>query len=130
MEYAHFLKEKYPSLQISSEVKQASSDKVMLAQVLTWVQMGAFAISFFGKPIFQAISMEQPAWALYLEENRGVAIMGFFFGNSIISSMVQTGAFEVFLGGELMHSKIETGQLPEIQVLVSVVGERLSATAY
>ena len=89
MEYAHFLKEKYPSLQISSEVKQASSDKLMLAQVLSWVQMGAFAISFFGKPIFQAISMEQPAWALYLEENRGVAIMGFFFGNTIISSMVQ-----------------------------------------
>mmetsp|Transcript_21297 Transcript_21297/g.42958 ORF Transcript_21297/g.42958 Transcript_21297/m.42958 type:complete len:131 (-) Transcript_21297:168-560(-) len=130
MEYSHFLKEKYPSLQISSEVKQASQEKLMLAQVVSWIQMGGFAISFFGQPIFNAISMPQPAWAAYLQENKGIAIMCFFFGNSVVSSMVQTGAFEVFLGGELIHSKIESGQLPEVNHLLRIMADRLPASAY
>eukprot|EP00961_Rhodomonas_salina_P048475 650750-Rhodomonas_salina.2 len=92
MEYAHFLKEKYPTLQISSEVKQASQDKLMLAQAVSWIQMGGFAISFFGAPIFQALSIPEPGWAKYLQENKGVAIMAFFFGNSVVSSMVQVAS--------------------------------------
>jgi len=36
----------------------------------------------------------------------------------------QTGAFEVYLGGELLHSKQATGVLPEINALSRMIFER------
>lgn len=67
----------------------------------------------------------QPEWAVYLQENRGMAIMGFFMGNIIVGSLVQTGAFEIYLGPDLMHSKIATGVLPDINWLIREVNLRV-----
>mmetsp|Transcript_49181 Transcript_49181/g.100418 ORF Transcript_49181/g.100418 Transcript_49181/m.100418 type:complete len:131 (-) Transcript_49181:397-789(-) len=130
MEYSQFLKEKFPQLHITSDVAQATPDKLMMAQMVSWAQMGGFAITFFASPLFGMLSMPVPAWAEYLSENKGVAIAGFFLGNIIVSNMVQTGAFEMHLGGELIHSKIQTGALPEISGLMGVLQQKLSATAY
>lgn len=128
MEYSHFLKEKFPQLHITSDVAQATPDKLMMAQVVSYVQMFGFAITFFATPLFGFMSMPVPAWAEYLSENKGVAIAGFFLGNIVVSNMVQTGAFELYLGGDLIHSKIETGQLPEISGLMALCQQKLSAS--
>ena len=67
----------------------------------------------------------QPDWAVYLQENRGMAIMGFFMGNIIVGNLVQTGAFEIYLGPDLIHSKIATGVLPDINWLIREVNIRV-----
>mmetsp|Transcript_39113 Transcript_39113/g.60952 ORF Transcript_39113/g.60952 Transcript_39113/m.60952 type:complete len:139 (+) Transcript_39113:303-719(+) len=123
MEYSHYLKDRHPELHITSEVMQASAEKRMLAQMVSWGQMAGFAVTFFGTPIFQALSVPVPEWANYMQENKGIAIGAFFMGNMVVSSCVQTGAFEVYFGGELLHSKIKTGQLPDIHVLMDNVSK-------
>jgi hypothetical protein len=45
-------------------------------------------------------------------------------GNIIVGNLVQTGAFEVYLGPELLHSKIATGVLPDIHWLIKELGSR------
>jgi selT/selW/selH-like putative selenoprotein len=42
---------------------------------------------------------------------------------------LQTGAFEVYLGGRLLHSKIKTGVLPDFDELVRVIGAELDGRA-
>mmetsp|Transcript_6251 Transcript_6251/g.14383 ORF Transcript_6251/g.14383 Transcript_6251/m.14383 type:complete len:97 (+) Transcript_6251:335-625(+) len=86
--------------------------------------MAGFAVSFFGTQIFAALSMPVPQFVNYMQENKGTAIMGFFLGNMVISGLIATNAFEVYLGGELVHSKIKTGVLPDIHWLVKELVSR------
>jgi len=111
-------------MKVTAEVKQASDEKRMFASLVGYAQMAGFAVAFFGQAIFAALNSPQPEWAAYLQENRGLAIGGFFMGNIIVGNLVQTGAFEVYLGPELLHSKIATGVLPDIHWLIKELGSR------
>lgn len=121
MEYSYHMQQRFPSLEITAEVKQPPAMNRALASTMGFAQIAAFCVSMFGDQIFAAVSQPTPDWAKYLQENRGMAIGGFFFSNMIVNGMVQTGAFEVFLGGELVHSKIKTGQVPDFNSLVARV---------
>ncbi|KAJ1493466.1 hypothetical protein T484DRAFT_1929375 [Baffinella frigidus] len=123
MEYSHFLHQKFPGIECTNAVKVASDRNLLLAQMMSYAQIAGFIMAFFGSAIFNAMSMPVPGWAKWVEENRGFAIAGFFLSNTVVSSLVQTGAFEVYLGGELLHSKQETGVLPEINALVRLILE-------
>jgi selT/selW/selH-like putative selenoprotein len=124
MEYSHYLQQRFPAVRCTNAVKVASDRNLMTAQAVGYVQVAGFVSAFFGSAIFNAMSMPVPAWTTYLEENKGMAIAGFFMSNTVVSSLVQTGAFEVYLGGELLHSKMESGVLPDINTLVSKILER------
>ena len=124
MEYSHYIKDRHPGLHITSEIMQASPEKRMLAQMVSWGQMAGFVLTFFGNHVFGALSMPVPDWANYMQENKGLAIGAFFVGNIVVSSCVQTGAFEVYLGGELLHSKIDTGRLPDIHTLMDALANK------
>jgi len=124
MEYSQYCQRQYPAMKVTADVMQASSENRMAASMVGYAQMAGFAVAFFGQAIFAALSMPEPPWATYLQENRGLAIMGFFMGNIVVGNLVQTGAFEVYLGPELLHSKIATGVLPDINWLIKELATR------
>jgi len=41
----------------------------------------------------------------------------FFLGNNIQASLLSTGAFEMYLDGKLLFSKLQTGDMPSLQNL-------------
>lgn len=123
MEYSYHLQQRFPTLQVTAEVQQPPAQNRMMASIVSYLQIAGFLVSFFGDQLFAAISMPVPEWARYLQNNRGTAIMIFFVGNMFVNSLTQTGAFEVYLGGELVHSKIQTGSVPDFQSLVAKVHE-------
>lgn len=124
MEYAQFCQKQYPGIHVTADVMQPPAYNRMLASMVGYAQMAGFGVSFFGQAIFAALSIPQPDWAVYLQENRGMAIMGFFMGNIIVGNLVQTGAFEIYLGPDLIHSKIATGVLPDINWLIREMATR------
>mmetsp|Transcript_7792 Transcript_7792/g.23461 ORF Transcript_7792/g.23461 Transcript_7792/m.23461 type:complete len:130 (-) Transcript_7792:169-558(-) len=128
MEYSHHLRMRYPQLQITDALMPVPPIKQFLASIVGYCQMGGFAIAFFGGGIFNALSMPIPPWAQYLQDNKGTAIFIFFFGNMITSSLISTGAFEVYLGGRLLHSKINTGTVPDFESLAAMVSAGLGQT--
>ena len=119
MEDSYHLKQRFPSLEITADVMQPPLPNRVAAQIIGTIQMSGFAVSFFGDQLFAAISLPVPDWAKWLQENRGTAIGAFFLSNIISNSFTTTGAFEVFLGGELVHSKIKTGVVPNFDLLVT-----------
>jgi selT/selW/selH-like putative selenoprotein len=41
----------------------------------------------------------------------------FFLGNNIQASLLSTGAFEMYLDGQLVYSKLATGGMPTLQII-------------
>mmetsp|Transcript_10042 Transcript_10042/g.24752 ORF Transcript_10042/g.24752 Transcript_10042/m.24752 type:complete len:181 (+) Transcript_10042:352-894(+) len=121
MEYSYHLKQRFPALHITAEVQVPPAQNRMAATAVGYAQMAGFVVSFFGDAVFQALSMPVPDWAKYAQENKGTAVMLFFVGNMVSNSLTQTGAFEVYLGGQLVHSKIQTGGVPDFNALVAKI---------
>ena len=48
--------------------------------------------------------------------------MGAFIGLNFVKSMLEsTGAFEVYLNGDLLYSKLLTGRMPELHEIMSKI---------
>ena len=104
MEYSQYCQRHYPGMKVTAEVMQASDEKRALASMVGYAQMAGFALAFFGQPIFAALNSPEPDWAKYLQENKGLAIGGFFMGNIVVGNLVQTGAA---FPGKGLHMRIE-----------------------
>jgi predicted Rdx family selenoprotein len=53
-------------------------------------------------------------------------MMLFLLSNTIESSLISTGAFEISLDGELLWSKIESGRVPSPGELLQMVDQHLA----
>ena len=47
----------------------------------------------------------------------------FFIGNNIQSSLLSTGAFEIYINDVLAYSKIQTGKMPDAGILNYIFAE-------
>ncbi len=68
-------------------------------------------------------------WTGLAEKRFSLIIGSFFFGNSIINSIVSTGAFEVLYGSEVIFSKLATGRMPTMDELLANLQEIIAASA-
>jgi len=54
-----------------------------------------------------------------IRENKMAAVMGIFFGASMLSSaFTKTNAFEIYVGKDLIFSKMQAERMPNMQDLV------------
>ena len=57
-----------------------------------------------------------------VQDNKLIIIMGAFIGLNFVKSMLEsTGAFEVYLNGDLLYSKLLTGRMPELHEIMSKI---------
>lgn len=103
---------------------------VMLAQLLTLVFYGGLFLVFLGGPLFKAIGFTkgQDVCKL-LTDNQMSTVAMLFFCNMAAGQLLSSGAFEVYYNGQLMHSKLETGALPDIPNLIKMGRMTLSNAA-
>lgn len=64
----------------------------------------------------------------WLQENKAMGMMGLFLLNVVAGQLLATGAFEIFLNDELIFSKIETGQIPQLKPLLRKLDTKLGYT--
>eukprot|EP00051_Salpingoeca_urceolata_P004917 m.68868 g.68868 ORF g.68868 m.68868 type:complete len:92 (-) comp13934_c0_seq3:39-314(-) len=84
--------------------------------------MAGFALCFGGRQIFSALNMPVPPLVQNLQENALMsAVTVYFVSNMLTANLMKTGAFEVFVDGEQVWSKLETGTLPSWEQLLSFV---------
>ena len=88
-----------------------------VAQVLTT------CIAFFGDQIFAMLDMHRTPLARYVLENK-LQLLGFsFLLNSIAQSLAKTDAFEVFINGELVFSKLAKKRMPTIDEVLAALAD-------
>lgn len=83
--------------------------------------MGFILFVIFGEQIFRAINRPIPGFYQKIQENKWMWCMGtFFIGNQISTSLISTGAFEIYINDKLAFSKLETGRMPDSNTLQRV----------
>jgi len=105
------LLESRTNLQVRGGDYPISESKAKLASALQYSQIG----------IVGAIMLLGDAYLpVQVRENKfASAMIVWIVGNAIVSSFRNTGAFEIFLGKELIWSTLGEGRMPNFQDLVA-----------
>lgn len=94
-------------------------EKVQMAQLVSWAQMALFALIFVGDSLFSSLKLAVPAPLRTVQDNKLASFMVILLlGNTVQSSILSTGAFEIYHGDELIWSSLEAKRLPNMQDLV------------
>eukprot|EP00611_Tribonema_gayanum_P029342 TRINITY_DN781_c0_g4_i1.p2 TRINITY_DN781_c0_g4~~TRINITY_DN781_c0_g4_i1.p2 ORF type:complete len:142 (-),score=32.02 TRINITY_DN781_c0_g4_i1:434-859(-) len=114
LELRKFLEFTYPELRgrVAGQhypPPQWAQTAASLAQVL---QLAGTVTILAGGLVFGALGMEPPGAFAAVQEHKWPVIGGLFVLNSMANSALATGAFEVFIDGELALSRLATGQFP------------------
>ena len=105
--------EKYPGVEVLHSNYPVAPAKLALAKGLSMAQMGFIGVVLAGEPALRMIGIaNNPSWFDAVQENKIGACMGaWVIGNSVVSSLYSTGAFEVYFDGQRVYSKLETGNI-------------------
>jgi len=116
-----FLQKEFPDQwsSIKGENYPAPEWAAYAQQVVSAVQMFVMALALMGDGIWEYVpgfkGREPPQIYLAAKENPVLALMGIFiFLPTFVQSFVTSGAFEVYLDGSLVFSKIEQGRMPNL----------------
>ena len=105
----------YPDLQIEGGEYPPSSSNKAIANILQYAQYALMLIIIAGDWIFAKLGITPPALYYQVKEKKMIAFfVVFLLGNNVIGMLLQTGAFEIYLDGKVVFSKIQTGRMPTL----------------
>merc|ERR1712179_580587 len=88
--------------------------KKMFVGVFQSLQMGLIGAVLFADKMFNKDNL--PEWLQSFGENKlGTVFCVWVVGNIVISTISNTGAFEIGYDGQLVFSKLTTGKMPTVQ---------------
>lgn len=107
----HHLEGNYPELRnkIEGGNYPAPQYAEIMVKVTSAVQFGTIALALMGDTIFGA---NPPGFVHHINENRVALLGGGFVLNSWAQTKMASGAFEIYLNGQLIFSKLKVGRLP------------------
>jgi len=88
---------------------------VILSNIGSWLMWGAIAFQFAGDSILGMLGVSSPPWLTNLRANPMRTFVVLFILNTLAGSMTKTGAFEVYVNGATVFSRLETGRFPSVQ---------------
>ena len=92
--------------------------------MIGYLWIGGLALVFGGSQIFSALGMPEPSWYEPIKNNKTGAFLALFVMNNIGHSFLATGAFEVYLNDELIHSKLLMHRMPSTTDLIHALSAR------
>ncbi len=91
-------------MKIEGENYSPASYKVYIAQFLSTFKMIVIGFILFGQNPFTYLNMATPNFFTWALENKLYAtLMTFFLSNAIETHLITTGAFEVYLNGNIYN---------------------------
>jgi len=121
-QFTQLVRTHYPDLEVVGENYPPPPTKALIARILSMVKMALLVCLLFGQNPFVLLNIPTPAvysWAL--QNKMYACLMIFFFSNSIESSLISTGAFEVSINDVPLWSKLETGRLPSANEFIQML---------
>lgn len=96
----------------------------LLATSAWYLLLAGGAFVLFGESIFSVLSMQQPAWFGWAKEHRLLLAGALFLVYMYTQSLLATGAFEIYVRGELTYSKLVTGRMPSLTEVLELLEAR------
>lgn len=86
------------------------------------VQIGFLLFVIMGDTLLVAIGIPVPAFYDKIKQNKWTwAIGAWFIGGQLQSSLLTTGAFEIYVNDVLEYSKIATGKMPDTSSIHTIL---------
>ena len=90
-------------------------------RALTGVQMLVPGLYFFGEQLFGLIGRAPPEVVASMHANPIMALGAFFGVHALQSTLKSINAFEITYNGNVLHSKLKTGQFPDPSVIAATL---------
>lgn len=118
------LQARYPGVRIKGKKHPVTPLKYLLSKVFFTIQLSLLATVLIGDHIFATFGMEVPTFIQNLRENKaGSCMMIWIVGNMAVSSMANTGAFEIAYDGQMVFSKLAEGRMPSEREIYSGIDQ-------
>mmetsp|Transcript_6494 Transcript_6494/g.9641 ORF Transcript_6494/g.9641 Transcript_6494/m.9641 type:complete len:147 (-) Transcript_6494:602-1042(-) len=118
IELQKFLEYSYPELvgNVQGTFYPPPPFALALANLGTLALWGGIALTFLGETLFRAAGLAAPpGWFRSMKANPMPVVGGLFALNAVAGGFAKTGAFEVYLNGETVFSKLESGRFPNAE---------------
>jgi len=121
-QYSAMINQRYPDIKIVGENYNPVAWKLYLTQFLSSFKILVIGFIIFGYNPFQYLNLETPAIFNWAVENKLYAsMMIFFISNAIETSLISTGAFEIFLNDMQIWSKLQSDRMPHEKELLQMI---------
>jgi selT/selW/selH-like putative selenoprotein len=122
MQLKQIIEDEFPLMEVIGSGYPVPVWKQTLVKGIAVLQMGLMGVVVMGDRVLPQVGIQLPPWVLQLTANKYVTGLGVWMvGNVIQSSIVQSGAFEIYYDERLVFSKLEAGQMPELRVLLTTI---------
>jgi hypothetical protein len=96
----------------------AGPAKQLIAQILGFAQLGLLLFIFMGDTILRTLGIEPPEFLKKIQENKWAWVIGtWFIGGQLQAGLLSSGAFEIYVNDVLEYSKIDSGRMPDMQII-------------
>ena len=96
----------------------------LVMQVAGVVQVATACFAFFGEHLLDVLGVQRTPLLQSILENK-LQVLGFsFLLNSVAQSAAKTDAFEVYVNGEQIFSKLEKKRMPTIEEIYQGLADR------
>jgi hypothetical protein len=113
---------------IRGEAALPTAFNAWLAQLCTYLFLFGLATAFTGDLLLNPLGRLGGIIKRFKDANPLMFYAGIFLVNSLASSLLSTGAFEVYgPNHKLLFSKIQTGQVPSQDTLLSIISDQLKS---
>ena len=101
----------------------APAYKQLIASITSALWIIGILLVVFGEGIFNMLRIRPPEWYDIIKNNKMSVLVGLFILNNIGNQMLATGAFEIYLNGDVIHSKLESGEFPTVEGLIAILNQ-------
>lgn len=126
-EISRILSTQYPEIKLIGELHQPGWIRSQIVNLLFIIKWAIIGMLYMDINPFTYFQMATPRiWTSMSQNKVSTTLFILFFGNSIDSNMMSTGAFEIFYNDMPVWSKIQTGRMPSAPELLSIVQSHMS----
>ena len=125
MEIQQIMEKNFKNVIVKGEEYPLNFIRKILSYVVTITQISVFTTMILGESIKPFLINIVPGYLIdWIIENKLLSlIISFFAGNILQSNISNTGAFEIFYNGNQIWSKLQTGNVPNINQLIMLLNQ-------
>lgn len=105
-----------PRIEVSGENYDVGGHKALISSIIGYLRMAFFIFLFTGDQFFQPFGGLQQMPAIVKDVYKNISenkiqygIFAFFIGTMVQNSLLQSGAFEIYVNNNLEFSKLKGG---------------------
>ena len=115
--------QQFPNLKVEGGPYTPPASVQYTIRAVRVAQVGLAAFYFLGEQIFAKLGRAPPAIHQQMQDNK-LLTLGAGYGLDVLAQTAKSiNAFEITYNGQLLHSKLATGQFPDAAVIAAKLRE-------